>query len=181
MIPLSSLIKMHGLWPDPPCPIVFDDGTSPSWLQLRPYPGGGRDWFCSLCEQWAVANHLSGRRHQNRLWFFGERSGSCASSLAALPHHSQGSFTCQNLIVPLQSSAAASAGGSVDSSLVGGNIVSDVSLAFALGSECSNHIRISSLAQLSPGVVEELLALALLRLGSNVVGPSFNSSLSSSR
>ena len=83
--------------------------------------------------------------------------------------------------MPFQPSAAASAGGSADGSHVGGNIASDASLASVLGSECSNHIRITTLAQLSPGVVEELLALALLRLGLNVDGPQFTSSPSSLR
>ena len=160
---------MKGLWADPPCPVSLDDGSPPLWLRLCDYPGGGREWFCSLCEQWAAGNNLSGRRHRNRLWHFGERCRSCASSSAAASNISPDRTTHLSIIESLPASADSSSAdvGAIRNS--GCTFVCAASQDLVSGFVNAPNFRITTLAQFAPSVVEELLALALERLESNVV------------
>ena len=160
---------MSCIWRDPPCPVVTADGTSPSWLVLQSYPGGGRDWYCSLCEQWAVSNHLSGRRHQNRLWVLSDRS--CASMstsnvLTPIPMRSCGIREQCGNVTP--ASVLRSEGSLLDLRSCSSNLAGGLA---EVGMPC---FLITSMAQISPSVVEELIALASSRLGDFGTEPGDN-------
>jgi hypothetical protein len=161
--------QMNGLLADPLCPVSLHDGSPPLWLRLCDYPGGGREWFCSLCEQWAAGNHLSGRRHQKRLWHFDERCQSGAQLSAAASDLAQDRATHLSIMEPLPILADSSSADVGAISHSGCNLACGASQDLVSGFVHAHNCRITTLAQFAPSVVEELLALALERLESNVV------------
>ena len=162
---LYIAVRMSYMWLDPPCPIVAADGIAPQWLLLRPYPGGGRDWYCSLCQQWAVSNHLSGRRHQNRLWLLSERS--CSPMLASdVPAaRSMRSSHFREQCVHSQQPPSVSSGGSplgigASSSSLGGDFPVPI-----LGADGLMVSQITSMSHFATSCLRSYLFWASSRLG----------------
>ena len=155
---------MNGQWADPGCPVSGSDGAAPWWLRLDEFPGGGRQWYCALCDSWANGSHLQGRRHLRRLWYIDPSCQAGAQTSSAATEFSQDRVTHLAIMEPLPESAGlCSADVGAESHSCGISVgAAPQNLMTGLGH--AHHCRITTLAQIEPGVVEELLALALARL-----------------
>ena len=159
---------MNGAWPDPRCPVSGPDGSAPPWLRLSEFHGGGRQWYCTLCDQWATGSHLQGRRHIRMLWYFDQSGQAAALTSSVAAEFSQERVTHLAVMEPLSETAgscAADVGAVLHSCCLS---VGAAPQNLVSGSGHAHQCRITTLAQIEPGVVEELLALALARLESEI-------------
>ena len=152
-------------WPDPPCPIVGVDGAVPMWLSLKAFPGGGRNWYCCLCQQWADTSHLSGRRHQNRLWVLSQRQCSSMLGLQAAAARQLVSPTSDRLAVQSRCCTSADTGGLSMGIVSSSRSCADQHPNMNAFQHCPSAARITSMSQLAPDVLEELAELARSKLG----------------
>ena len=137
-------------------------------MLLKAYLGGGRNWYCCLCQQWADASHLSGRRHQNRLWVLSQRQYSSMLSIQAAVAGQSVPSSSDLMAVQSQCCTSACFGGLSKSIVSSCKGYADQLPNTTVLQHCSPVVRITSMSQLSPDVFDELAALAPTRLGTLV-------------
>ena len=161
---LGFLRVMHRAWPDPRCPMLGPDGAPPPWLVLTAFDGGGRQWYCTLCEQWAESSHLQGRRHKKNLWYFNDLGSSATLTSSVAASSAPECFPQFAIMTSLHepvTSLSAPVGLNMQWSADSGGAAHQSSV---ISSGHAHQCRITSLAQIDSGVVEELLALVVAQL-----------------
>jgi len=166
-------------WPDPPCPIVGVDGAVPTWLSLQAFPGGGRNWYCRLCDQWADTNHLSGRRHQNRLCVLSQRQCSAMLSPGAVAAGHLETSHGEPEFVQFHHRTSASTGGLPLGIGLTCSSFAEPPPMMIVPQDCPSVSQITSTSQFAPSVLEELFVLAQSRLGKLSAGSAQSSGTSS--